>query len=155
LMIAELTRVLITDHDFSWQSAWETCQACCSYTNHTILREALEEWNETRVHDLLPRQHLIIQKINQKLCDNVREKFPEDEEKVRRMSIIENGQIRMAHLAIYGSHKVNGVAKLHSQILREETFKDFYDLFPDKFTNITNGVTQRRWLLHANPLLAD
>ncbi len=111
--------------------------------------------NETRIHELLPRQHIIIQKINQQLCDNVRAKFPNNEEKVRNMSIIEDGQIRMAHLAVYGCHMVNGVAELHSKNLRENVFKDFSDLYPDKFTNVTNGVTQRRWLLHANRPLAD
>jgi starch phosphorylase len=154
LIIAEMMRLLTKSYDFSWAEAWETCQACCSYTNHTILREALEEWNEKRVHELLPRQYQIIQKLNLDFCNQVRVKYPYDEEKVQRLSIIENGQIRMAHLAIYGSHKVNGVAKLHSQILKESTFKDFAEMFPDKFTNVTNGVTQRRWLLHANPLLA-
>lgn len=155
LMIAEMVRVLTKNYDFSWGNAWETCQTCCSYTNHTILKEALEEWNEERVHDLLPRQYQIIQKLNLGLCNQVRDKFPNDEERVQRVSMIKEGQIRMAHLAIYGSHKVNGVAKLHSNILKKNVFKDFYDLFPEKFTNVTNGVTQRRWLLHANPLLSE
>jgi starch phosphorylase len=154
LMIAEIVRLLTKSYNFSWAEAWETCQSCCSYTNHTILREALEEWNEKRVEELLPRQYRIIQKLNFDFCNQIRAKYPNDEEKVQRLSIIENGQIRMAHLAIYGAHKVNGVAKLHSQIVKEETFKDFAEMFPDKFTNVTNGVTQRRWLLHANPLLS-
>lgn len=154
LVIAEMMRVLTKSYDFSWQEAWETCQVCCSYTNHTILREALEEWNEKRVHELLPRQYQIIQKLNLEFCNQVRARYPGDEAKVQRLSIIENGQIRMAHLAIYGSHKVNGVARLHSQILQQSTFKDFAEMFPEKFTNVTNGVTHRRWLLHANPLLA-
>jgi starch phosphorylase len=155
MIIAEMVRMLTKSFDFSWADAWETCQACCSYTNHTILREALEEWNQERVRELLPRQCLIIEKLNLELCNRVRAKFPNDEERVQRMSILENDQIRMAHLAIYGSHKVNGVAKLHSEILKQSVFKDFYELTPDKFTNVTNGVTQRRWLLHANPLLAN
>ncbi len=154
LMIAEMVRVLTKNYDFSWKEAWEVCQSCCSYTNHTILREALEEWNEHRVAELLPRQYRIIQKLNLEFCNQVREKYPQDEDRVQRLSIIENGQIRMAHLAIYGSHKVNGVAKLHSQILKQSTFKDFAEMYPDKFTNVTNGVTQRRWLMHANPALA-
>jgi starch phosphorylase len=155
LVIAEIIRILTHHYDFTWKEAWETCQTCCSYTNHTILKEALEEWNIARVQELLPRQLLVIERLNKELCASVRAKFPNDEEKVKNLSIIENGQIRMAHLAIYGSHKVNGVAKLHSKILRETIFKDFYDFCPEKFTNITNGVTQRRWLLHANPLLAS
>lgn len=154
LIIAEMMRVLTKSYDFSWGEAWETCQTCCSYTNHTILREALEEWNEKRMDELLPRQYQIIQKLNLEFCNRVREKYPGDEGRVQKLSIIENGQIRMAHLAIYGSHKVNGVAKLHSQILQQNTFKEFAEMFPEKFTNVTNGVTHRRWLLHANPLLA-
>lgn len=155
LIIAEMMRLLTKNYDFSWTEAWETCQACCNYTNHTILREALEEWNEMRVHQLLPRQYLIIEKLNQEFCNSIRTRFPDDEERVRRLSILENGQVRMAHLAIYGSHKVNGVAKLHSSILKDHLFKDFHEMYPDKFTNVTNGVTQRRWLLSANPLLSD
>lgn len=154
LIIAEMTRLLTKNYDFSWANAWETCQACCNYTNHTILREALEEWNEVRVHQLLPRQYQIIEKLNLEFCTHIRSRYPGDEERVRRLSILENGQVRMAHLAIYGSHKVNGVAKLHSNILKESLFKDFHDLYPNKFTNVTNGVTQRRWLLYANPLLS-
>jgi starch phosphorylase len=155
LIIAEIMRSLTKNFDFSWQEAWETCQACCSYTNHTILRESLEEWNVNRVNELLPRQYRIIERLNQQLCDSVRAKFPADEEKVRRMSIIENGQVKMANLAILGSHKVNGVAKLHSEIVKNEIFPDFNELSPEKFTNVTNGVTTRRWLLQCNPLLAD
>lgn len=155
LIVAELPRILMKNFDYSWQDAWETTQECCSYTNHTILREALEEWNEHRIFELLPRQHQIIQKLNQQFCNEVRKRFPEDEDRVRRVSILENGQVRMAHLAIYGCHKINGVAELHSQILKEKIFKDFYDMYPDKFENVTNGVTQRRWLYHANPLLRE
>ncbi len=154
LLIAEMLRTLMKNFNFSWQDAWETVQACTSFTNHTILSEALEEWNETRLQELLPRQFLLIQQLNQKLCNTVRAKFPSDEEKVQRVSILQHGQVRMAHLAIYGSHKINGVARLHSDILKAKTFRDFYDLFPDKFTNVTNGVTQRRWLFLCNPLLA-
>lgn len=155
LIIAEMVRVLTKNYDFSWGKAWETCQSCCSYTNHTILREALEEWNELRLESLLPRQYKIIQLLNQEFCDRIRAKYPEDEEKVRRMSILENGQAKLAHLAIVGSHKVNGVAKLHTEILKTRIFPDFAEFYPDKFINITNGVTQRRWLLAANPLLSE
>ncbi|MES2272782.1 MAG: glycogen/starch/alpha-glucan family phosphorylase [Chlamydiota bacterium] len=155
LMIAELVRTLTKSYNFSWKEAWETCQTCCSYTNHTILSEALEVWSESQLKDLLPRQYRIIQKLNQDFCDTVRVRFPNDENRIRRVSIIENGQIKMAHLSIVGSHKVNGVAKLHSDILKNTLFKDFDEIFPGKFVNVTNGVTQRRWLLHANPLLAN
>lgn len=155
LVIAELIRCLTKNYDFSWESAWETCQACCSYTNHTILREGLEEWNAHRLGELLPRQLHVIEKLNLMLCNQVRAKFPNDEERVRRVSILEMGQIKMSHLAIFGSHKVNGVAELHTRLLKEHLFKDFYEMFPKKFLNVTNGVTQRRWLLDANPLLAE
>lgn len=155
LIIAELTRRLNKNYDFSWQQAWETVQCCCNYTNHTILKEALEEWNDKRLAYLLPRQFYVIQKLNQEFCSKIRSKFPNDEDKVRRMSIIENGQVKMAHLAIYGSKKINGVAELHSEIIKNYLFKDFADMFPEKFLNITNGVTPRRWLLHCNPKLAQ
>ncbi len=155
LAIAEIVRALTTNYDFTWEKAWLACQECCGYTNHTVLREGLEEWNEHRVAEFLPRQHKVIQKLNSILCDQVRKKYPGDEERVRRMSIIEAGQIRMANLAIFGSHKVNGVAKLHTEILQKDLFKDFYEMFPERFLNVTNGVTQRRWLLDANPNLAN
>ncbi len=155
LIIAEIVRLLTRNFDFSWAEAWEACQAICSYTNHSMLQESLEEWNEKRVHEYLPRQFLIIQKLNQMFCDGIRARFPNDEERVRRLSIIEGGQIRMAHLAIFGSHTINGVSKLHGYLLREKLFKDLYEMFPEKFTYVTNGVTQRRWLLHANPFLAE
>lgn len=155
LVIAELIRTLTKNYDFSWKEAVETCLNCCSYTNHTILSEGLEEWNENRVRELIPRQYQVIQKLNLEFCNQVRNRFPGDEERVRRLSIIEGGQIRMSHLAIYGCHKINGVAELHTEILKKEIFKDFYEMYPEKFISITNGVTQRRWLLHANPLLAD
>jgi starch phosphorylase len=154
LVIAELMRLLIKDHDFGWEEAWEVVKTCCSFTNHTILKEALEEWNETRMSHLLPRQYHIIERLNLEFCNSVRKKWPGDEERVRRMSIIEGGQVRMAHLAIYGSHRVNGVAALHTEILKKIIFKDFYEMYPDKFVNVTNGVTQRRWLLLSNPGLA-
>jgi len=155
LIIAEMVRTLTKNYDFSWEKAWQVCQTCCSYTNHSILKESLEEWNEQRVQDLLPRQYKVIEQLNQQFCDHIRFRYPNDEPKVRRMSILEDGQARLAHLAIVGSHKVNGVAKLHTEILKSEIFPDFAELYPDKFIDITNGVTQRRWLLSANPLLAE
>ncbi|OGN52719.1 MAG: glycogen phosphorylase [Chlamydiae bacterium GWA2_50_15] len=155
LIIPELIHILTHDHDFSWGEAWETVKTCCGYTNHTVLKESLEEWNQNRLQQLLPRQYRIIERLNQELCNSVRKQFPGDEERVRRMSILEGGQIKMAHLAIYGSHRVNGVAALHTQILKETIFKDFNQMYSDRFINITNGVTQRRWLLDCNPLLAS
>jgi starch phosphorylase len=154
LVIAELVRTLTKNYDHTWKEAWEICQAVCSYTNHTILREALEEWNEERLRELIPRQHNVIQRLNLEFCNTIRARYPNDEEKVRRLSIIENHQVRMAHLCIVGSHKINGVAELHSEILKKQVFADFYALYPEKFTNVTNGVTHRRWLAYANPLLA-
>ena len=134
--------------------AREIVKTCCNYTNHTVLRESLEEWNQNRLQYLLPRQYHIIERLNLEFCNAVRKKFPNDEDRVRRMSVIEGGQVRMAFLAIYGSHRVNGVAALHTEILKHEVFKDFYEMYPDKFVNVTNGVTQRRWLLHINPRLS-
>ncbi|MCB1082092.1 MAG: glycogen/starch/alpha-glucan phosphorylase [Chlamydiia bacterium] len=155
LIIPELMQLLTNENDVSWGKAWETVQTCCSYTNHTVLKEALEEWNANRLEELLPRQYSILKRLNQEFCNVVRKTFPNDEERVRRMSIIEGGQVKMANLAIYGSHKINGVAALHTEILKSSLFKDFYELYPDKFVNVTNGVTQRRWLLHCNPLLVQ
>ncbi|NGX55869.1 MAG: Glycogen phosphorylase [Candidatus Anoxychlamydiales bacterium] len=155
LVIAELMRRLIKNHNISWKKAFEMTQNICNYTNHTIMKEALEEWNESRLQTLLPRQYKIIQKINQEFCDKIRITFPNDPGRIDRMSIIHNGQIKMAHLAILGSKKVNGVAELHTEILKNDLFKDFVDMYPQKFIPITNGVTQRRWLFQSNPCLCD
>lgn len=154
LALIELMRIFLR-HSFGWEEAWEIVQQCFSYTNHTVLREALEEWNQHRLGTLLPVHYRIIEKLNHHFCNQVRAQFPHNEEKVQRMSIIEGGQVKMAHLAIYGSHSVNGVAALHTEILKTSLFKDFYDMYPERFINVTNGVTQRRWLLHSNPLLAS
>ncbi len=154
LVIPELMRILTKEYDIPFDNAWDVTRTCCSYTNHTVLKEALEEWNTLRMQELLPRQFNIIQKLNERFCHQIKEKFPNDETKLRRMSMLEEGQVKMAHLAIYGSHKVNGVAKLHTEILKSSLFKDFYDFDSTKFVNITNGVTQRRWLLSCNPKLA-
>ena len=154
LAIAELQRLLLRQHDFGWEEAWEVVKTCCNFTNHTVLRESLEEWNQNRLRYLLPRQYHIIERLNLDFCTAVRQRFPGDEERVRRMSIIEGGQVKMAYLAIFGSHRVNGVAELHTEILKREVFKDFYEMYPDKFVNVTNGMTQRRWLLHINPQLS-
>lgn len=154
LLIAELMRQLIKHFGMSWKDAWETTESCISYTNHTILAEALEVWDQKLIKYLLPRQYHIIERINLEFCNKVRARFPNDEEKVRRMSILENYQVRMANMSIVGAHKVNGVAALHSDILKNKIFKDFYELWPDKFCNVTNGVTPRRWLMYSNPLLS-
>jgi len=155
LVVPELQRLLMKNQNLSWDHAWEIVTTCCSYTNHTVLKEALEEWNEERLGALLPRQHLLIEQINNKLIDTIKKKFPGDNERLDRMSILSSGQIKMAHLAIFGSHKVNGVARLHSDIIKRSLFKDFAELFEERFTNVTNGVTQRRWLLNCNPKLAS
>ncbi|NGX37374.1 MAG: Maltodextrin phosphorylase, partial [Chlamydiae bacterium] len=155
LAIAELMRILLKEHNFDWGEAFEVVRTCTNYTNHTVLKEALEEWNENRVAQLLPRQYQIIQRLNADFCTEIRAKYPNDEERIRRMSIIEGGQIKMANLSIYGTHRVNGVAELHTEILKNEIFKDFYEMYPDKFVNVTNGVTQRRWINNCNPRLAE
>lgn len=154
LIIPELIRVLTKHHDIPWKMAVEMTIACTGYTNHTILSEALEQLDQSLVYYLLPRQYKIIERLNYEFCSHLRSIYPEDEAKIRRMSILENGKVRMANLAIVGSHKVNGVAALHTEILKNEVFKDFYELYPERFINITNGVTQRRWLLHCNPELS-
>jgi starch phosphorylase len=155
LLIAELIRVLMKQQNFSWDEAKEATLHCCSYTNHTILREALEEWNEGRIATLLPRQYKIIERLNLDLCNTVRNLYPNDEEKVQRVSMFASGQIRMAHLAIFGSHKVNGVSRLHTEVLKKDIFPDFAEMFPDKFIPITNGISHRRFLIEANPLLTE
>jgi starch phosphorylase len=151
LIIAELMRLLTKEHDRSWAEAWDITKTVCSFTNHTVLRESLEEWDHQLLKEILPRQTAIIEKINFDFCNQIRSKYPNDEAKVRRMSIIENERVRMAHLGIVGSHKVNGVAALHSEILKNSLFPDFHQMFPHLFTNVTNGVTPRRWLLKCNP----
>lgn len=154
LAIPELLRILTKSYDIPWKVALEIVQKCMGYTNHTILKEALEEWDQSLFQYLLPRQYQIIERLNHDFCNTARNAYPNDENKMRRLSIIEAGKVRMANLAISGSHRVNGVAVLHTEILKKSVFKDFYELFPDRFINITNGVTQRRWLLHCNPELA-
>jgi glycogen phosphorylase len=155
LLVPELMRILLDDHNLSWDEAWTITNKTIAYTNHTVLGEALEKWDENLVKELLPRQHQIIQIINMHFCDKIRENFPNNEDKVRQMSIIEDGVIKMAHLAIVGGHTVNGVAALHTEILKNIVLKNFYELFPSKFQNVTNGVTPRRWIKQANPELAS
>lgn len=155
LVIAEMIRVLTKQHDIPWNMAVEITRTITGYTNHTILSEALEQWDQSLFHYLLPRQYKIIERLNYEFCNAIRSKYPNDEDKIRRMSILENGKVRMANLSIIGSHSINGVAALHTEILKKSVFKDFYDSFPERFVNVTNGVTQRRWLLQCNPDLAN
>ncbi len=158
LAVAELMRVLIDEHELSWETAWEIAQATLGYTNHTLLPEALEKWPVPLLEYVLPRHLQIIYEINHKFLQRVSSVWPDDVERLRRMSIIEEGetkQVRMAYLSIVGSHSVNGVAALHSDLLRNALFNDFYQLWPEKFNNKTNGVTQRRWLMKCNPPLSD
>ena len=155
LAVAELQLLLTEQEGLDWNKAWEITRQSCAYTNHTILAEALEKWDVRMFRTLLPRQYRVIEKINQMYCDSIRRRHQHDEPRVRRMSIIEDGLVHMARLAIAGSYSVNGVAALHTSILRERELKDFSDFWPEKFRNITNGVTPRRWLLKCNPELSS
>ncbi len=153
--VAELMRVLVDENDVPWDKAWELTQKVCAYTNHTIMSEALEKWPIELFSRLLPRIYMIVEEINRRFCLTLLEKYGNDHNKIREMAIIADGQVRMAFLAIVGSHSVNGVAALHTEILKKQELKNFYDIYPEKFNNKTNGITQRRWLLHANRGLAD
>ncbi len=153
--VAELMRVLVDDNDISWDAAWSMTRRICAYTNHTIMSEALEKWPIELFSRLLPRIYQIVEEINKRYCAALIERFGNDPQKIRDMAIIADGQIRMAYLAIVGSHSVNGVAALHTEILKKQELKNFYDIYPEKFNNKTNGITQRRWLGHANKKLAD
>ncbi len=153
--VAELMRILVDENDVPWDKAWELTQKVCAYTNHTIMSEALEKWPIELFSRLLPRIYMIVEEINRRFCLTLLEKYGNDHNKIREMAIIADGQVRMAFLAIVGSHSVNGVAALHTEILKKQELKNFYDIYPEKFNNKTNGITQRRWLLHANRGLAD
>ncbi len=158
LSVAELMRILVDLEGMSWDKAWQITQQTIAYTNHTVLPEALEKWTISLLDKMLPRHLQIIYEINRRHLDEVQASFPGDNERMARMSIIEEKpekSVRMAHLAIVGSHSINGVAQLHSNILKERLFKDFYAMWPEKFNNKTNGITQRRWLLLCNPDLAE
>ena len=153
--VAELMRILLDDYQLEWNEAWDVTTKACAYTNHTIMAEALEKWPVDLFSKLLPRVYQIIQEIDRRFIMQVREMYPGDEEKVRKMGILRDGQVKMAHLAIVASYSVNGVARLHTEILKKRELKDFYEMMPAKFNNKTNGITQRRFLMHGNPLLAD
>ena len=153
LCIPELMRILIDEYFYSWERAWDTVVKVCSYTNHTVMPEALEIWNEDLFKLKLPRIHMIVKEINERFCKEVWAQSM-DWDKISRMSIVGYGQVRMANLSIVGSHSVNGVSKLHSDILKASTFKDFYSIYPERFGNVTNGIAHRRWLCYSNPQLA-
>ncbi len=155
MTVAELMRILLDDERLTWEQAWDITTKTCAYTNHTIMSEALEKWPIELFSRLLPRIYQIVEEINRRFILEIQAKYPGDNDKVSRMAIIYNGQVRMAFLAIVGSYSVNGVAKLHTEILEKQELKDFYEMMPEKFNNKTNGITQRRFLLHANPLLAN
>ncbi len=153
--VAELMRILIDEENLTWDEAWEVTTKTCAYTNHTIMAEALEKWPIELFSRLLPRIYQIVEEINRRFIEDIRKAYPENPEKIGKMAIVYDGQVRMAHLAIVGSFSVNGVARLHTEILKAQELKDFYEMMPNKFNNKTNGITQRRFLLHGNPQLAS
>ncbi len=153
--VAELMRILVDEEGLAWEEAWDITTKTCAYTNHTIMAEALEKWPIELFSRLLPRIYQIIEEINRRFVEEIHRKYPGNQEKIRKMAIIYDGQVKMAHLAIAASYSVNGVARLHTEILKNQELRDFYEMMPQKFNNKTNGITQRRFLLHANPLLAD
>ena len=153
--VAELMRILMDENGLNWDEAWDVTTKTVAYTNHTIMAEALEKWPIELFSRLLPRVYQIVEEINRRFIEEIKAKYPGDQNKVRKMAIIYDGQVKMAHLAIAAGYSVNGVAKLHTEILKKQELKDFYEMMPEKFNNKTNGITQRRFLKHANPLLSD
>lgn len=152
---AELMRILLDEYCLSWEEAWEITNKTCAYTNHTIMSEALEKWPIDLFSRLLPRIYQIVEEINRRFVMDIKKRYPGNESKIEKMAILYQGQVRMANLAIVASFSVNGVARLHTEILKNQELKDFYEMYPERFNNKTNGITQRRFLLHGNPLLAD
>ena len=155
MTVAELMRILLDEEGMEWEEAWEITTHTCAYTNHTIMAEALEKWPIELFSKLLPRVYQIIEEINRRFILEIQQKYPGNFEKIKKMAIIYDGQVKMAHLAIVAGYSVNGVARLHTEILKNQELKDFYEMMPEKFNNKTNGITQRRFLAHGNPLLAD
>ncbi|MDD7769779.1 glycogen/starch/alpha-glucan phosphorylase [Suipraeoptans intestinalis] len=153
--VAELMRILLDEEGLGWNEAWEVTTKTCAYTNHTIMAEALEKWPIDLFSRLLPRVYQIIQEIDRRFVEQIRSQYPGEEEKVRKMAILRDGQVKMAHLAIVAGYSVNGVARLHTEILKQQELKEFYQMMPEKFNNKTNGITQRRFLMHGNYRLAD
>lgn len=152
--VAELMRILVDEEGLSWDDAWEITTKSVAYTNHTIMAEALEKWPIEIFQRLLPRVYQIVDEINRRFVLDIQKKFPGDDEKIRKMAILYDGQVKMAHLAMAAGYSINGVARLHTEILKNQELRDFYEMFPEKFNNKTNGITQRRFLAHGNPLLA-
>ena len=155
LVIPELMRILIDEHGYGWEQAWDIVKSVISYTNHTVMAEALEKWPQNLVEQQLPRIYQLIVEMNRRYCIDLWEAFPNDWDKVSKAAIMAYGEIRMANLCLYASHTINGVSALHSDILKKDVFNDIYKLTPARFTNVTNGITHRRWLAEANPLLSD
>lgn len=155
LCIPELMRILIDENGYSWESAWDIVTRTVAYTNHTVMSEALEKWSEDLIARRLPRIYMILKEINQRFCAEMWNKFPGDWDKIDRMGIFSHSQIKMANLSVIASHTVNGVSALHSDIIKDSIFKDFYEVYPEKFTNVTNGIAHRRWLCQSNPELCD
>ena len=153
--IPELMRILLDEEGLTWEEAWDITTKTCAYTNHTIMSEALEKWPIDLFSRLLPRIYQIVEEINRRFVNEIQARYPGDQEKIRQMAVVYDGQVRMAYMAIVASFSVNGVARLHTEILKHQELKDFYEMMPEKFNNKTNGITQRRFLLHGNPLLAD
>ena len=153
--VAELMRILMDEEGLGWDDAWSVTTKCVAYTNHTIMAEALEKWPVELFSRLLPRVYQIIEEINRRFILDIQAKYPGNYDKIKKMAILYDGQVKMAHLAIVAGYSVNGVAKLHTEILKKQELKDFYEMMPEKFNNKTNGITQRRFLLHANPLLSE
>lgn len=155
MAIPELMRVLIDQEGMDWDTAWDITKNTVAYTNHTIMPEALETWPIDMFKNLVPRIYMIVEEINARFLEDVRKQYPNDEDRVRRVSIIQDGVVHMARLSVVGSHSVNGVAKIHSDILKAHTMRDFDEIYPGKFNNKTNGITHRRWLIAANPQLSS
>jgi starch phosphorylase len=148
-------RILVDDYFYSWEKAWDKVVKICSYTNHTVMPEALETWNEDLFRLKLPRIYTIVKEINERFCREAWDAFPGNWQRISKMSVVGYGNVRMANLSVIGSHSINGVSKLHSNILTETIFKDFYEMYPDRFDNVTNGIAHRRWLCYSNPELAS
>ena len=153
--VPELMRILLDEEGLEWDEAWSIVTHCCAYTNHTIMQEALETWPIELFSRLLPRIYQIVEEINRRFILDIQKKFPNDQARINRMSLVYNGKVRMAYMACCAGFSINGVAKIHTEILKTQTLRDFYEMYPEKFNNKTNGITQRRFLLHGNPLLAD
>ena len=153
LAIPELMRLLMDENGFTWDDAWNIVTSTFAYTNHTVMAEALETWQEDLIARRLPRIHMILKEINRRFCNDLWARFPGQHQFIERMSVISNGQVRMANLSVIGSHKVNGVSALHSDIIKNSIFNGFYQIWPEKFTNVTNGIAHRRWLCQSNPEL--